>query len=75
MKLTRKIDKLGRLVLPSDFRSALDIERAEVTLTLEDDSITVRKKTPTCRLCGSAEELNGDFKICRSCIEKIKRVG
>lgn len=72
--VSRKIDKLGRIVLPMDFRKILGLEgEAEVVLGINDNSITVRKSDASCRLCGSIIEVSKKLGICSECIRKIKR--
>lgn len=69
----RKIDKLGRIVLPMDFRKALGLEgEAEVVLGINGNTITVRGVDTACKLCGSAEKVSKHLKICSECITRIK---
>ena len=69
----RKIDKLGRIVLPMDFRRALGLEgEVEVVIGVSGNIITVKSAENTCRLCGSAENVFKRLKICSECIAKIK---
>lgn len=71
--IARKIDKLGRIVLPMDFRKALGLEgEAEVVLGINGNTITVRGVDTTCRLCGSAEKVSKHLRICSQCVEKIR---
>ena len=69
----RKIDKLGRIVLPMDFRKALGLEgEAGVVLEISGDTITVRGADASCRLCGSLNNVSESLKICSHCVRKIK---
>ena len=69
----RKIDKLGRIVLPMYFRKALGLEgEAAVILGISGNTITVRGVDSACRLCGSARNVSEKFGVCRECINKIK---
>lgn len=71
--VARRIDKLGRIVLPMDFRKALDLEgEAEVLLSIRGNAITVKGAKCACRLCGSEKPLSKHLKICQDCIVKIK---
>lgn len=71
--VARKIDKLGRIVLPMDFRKALGLEgEAEVVIGVIGNTITVKGAESTCRLCGSAQNVSKQLKICSGCIAKIK---
>lgn len=70
----RKIDRLGRIVLPMDFRKALGLEgEAEVMLGISGDTITVRGIDTACRLCGSKSEVL-ELKVCSSCVRRIKNI-
>ena len=71
--VSRKIDKLGRIVLPMDFRKALGLEgEAEVVIGINGNTITVRGIDAACRLCGSVEQVSKHLKVCSKCIAKIK---
>lgn len=72
-QVTRKIDKLGRIVLPMDFRKALGLE-GEITVVIgvDENAITVKGAKNVCRLCGSEKAVFAHLKICLECIEKIR---
>lgn len=73
--IVRKIDELGRLVLPKEYRTILGIQRTDpVEIHLVQDAIIVRKYEPACTLCGSREALrqvNGKT-ICAQCVRDIR---
>ncbi|HPD89015.1 MAG TPA: AbrB/MazE/SpoVT family DNA-binding domain-containing protein [Oscillospiraceae bacterium] len=72
--IVRKLDQLGRVVLPMELRRTLDIsEGTPFEISVEDDAIILHKYKPGCCLCGSADELLhiGERLICKSCAEKI----
>ena len=72
--IIRKVDDLGRIVLPSELRRMLDIaERDELEIYMENDQIILRKYEPACLFCGSDRKLvshNGK-NVCRNCIRKL----
>ena len=72
--IVRKVDELGRVVLPIELRRTLEIEEHDsLEIALEDDRIILRKYQPTCIFCFAAENLI-DYRskrICRSCLEAI----
>ena len=71
--VARRIDKLGRIVLPMDLRKAVGLEgEAEVVIGVCGNSITVCGTQARCRLCGAAQDLSHPLGICSSCIAKIK---
>lgn len=44
IKIIRKVDKLGRIVIPKDVRSTLSIKDGDdIEITLENNSIVIRK--------------------------------
>ena len=69
----RKIDKLGRIVIPMEYRkkAGLDIDD-EASITEENGRIIIERKTPSCKICGSEENLNFKFSLCQKCIDEIK---
>jgi len=47
--IIRKVDELGRIVLPIELRRMLDIaERDELEIYMENDRIILQKYEPTC---------------------------
>ncbi len=72
MDIQRKIDRLGRIVLPMDFRKALGLEgEAEVVIGLCGDTITVKGKETFCKLCGTRVAIS-ELKVCGDCIGRIR---
>lgn len=72
--IVRKVDQLGRIVLPIELRRTLKIDiRDPLEIFVEGESILLKKYEPACILCGESEglvEYKGK-KVCRKCIEKI----
>ena len=71
---TRKIDELGRIVLPIEIRKNLDIkERDSLEISLKDDGIFIKKEGTFCILCNSIKNLEvfNEKNICKSCIDKL----
>lgn len=73
--IIRKVDELGRIVLPIEMRRTLDIaERDELEIFVENDRIVLQKYEPSCVFCTSSRGLV-DFhgkNICKNCLEKLK---
>lgn len=72
--IIRRVDELGRVVLPIEIRRILDIEeRDPLEIILEEDRIVLRKLQPTCIFCGAEEDLQEyrSKRICRACLESI----
>ena len=56
--IIRKVDELGRIVLPIELRRTLDIaERDELEIFMENDRIVLQKFEPACLFCGSSRSL------------------
>ena len=75
--VVRKIDNTGRLVLPRELRSLLDIqERDNIEIFIDGDKIVLQKYQPACMFCNQMDDVvyfNGK-RVCASCIEKIKQL-
>lgn len=73
--IVRKIDELGRIVLPIEMRNRLEIgPGVGVEIFFENSSIVLRKYAPTCVFCGETEgliEFKGR-KICRHCVDALE---
>ena len=72
--IVRRVDELGRVVIPKEMRKSLAIENGdEVEIILTGDSVSVRKYEPFCVLCTGKSELSEfeDKFICRKCRERI----
>ena len=52
--IVRKVDELGRIVLPKELRSTLNIqEKDPLEIFVEDSDIILRKYQPACIFCNS----------------------
>lgn len=74
--IIRKVDDLGRIVIPIELRRTLDIsERDDVEIFTENGQIILQKYEPTCVFCGSSHGLlNYKGKnVCNSCIRNMNK--
>ena len=74
--IVRKVDELGRIVLPIELRRTLDIvEKDAIEIYVEGASIILKKYEPTCIFCGDAKNvINYKGKnICSSCLKELKK--
>ena len=73
--IVRKVDELGRIVLPIEVRRKFDIEEKDsLEIYTDNDCIVLKKYEPSCIFCGNSEEVfdfNGKI-LCSECAEKIK---
>lgn len=73
--IVRKIDELGRIVLPIETRRQLDLESKDgVEIFVDEDRIILKKYQPCCVFCGDGDDivLFRDKKICRRCLDALK---
>lgn len=74
--IVRKVDELGRIVLPIEIRNTLGINTKDpLEIYIEGDTILLRKYQEKCIFCGSDHSLEKyrDKKICVSCLADLKR--
>lgn len=72
--IVRKVDELGRIVLPIELRRTLDIaERDSLEIYVDGSSIVLRKYQPACVFCDDAKNVIS-FKgknVCPNCIKML----
>ena len=72
--IVRKIDDLGRIVLPIEQRRILEIgDRDSLEIFIEENMLILKKYQPACIFCGNAKDVM-TFKgrnICPNCIHEI----
>ncbi len=72
--IVRKVDDLGRIVLPKDLRKVLDIEeRDPLEIFVDGNYIMLQKYEPCCVFCGSAQQVS-NFKgknVCSVCVGEL----
>lgn len=75
--IVRKVDELGRIVLPVELRRTLDIaERDELEIYLDDDKVVLRKYEPSCIFCDSPRDLVSYHgrNVCMECIHNMSEI-
>lgn len=74
--IVRKMDELGRIVLPMEIRKVMDIkEKDAIEIFTDEDKIILQKYQPACIFCNQVENVlyfNGK-RICAACVEKLKQ--
>ena len=72
--IVRKIDDLGRMVIPIELRKTMDINKKDpMEIFVDNDRIVLKKYQPGCFLCGNLEdtiEYKGRI-ICKSCLKEL----
>lgn len=72
--MVRKIDDLGRIVLPMELRRQFGVSpRDALEIYTDDDKIILKKYEPACIFCGDASGIvNFEGRnICPNCAKKI----
>ena len=74
--IVRKVDELGRVVLPIELRRNLNIEEKDsLEIYVDGNSVILKKYEPDCIFCGNARDVI-NFKgknICPACLAEIKK--
>ncbi|MBE7017725.1 MAG: AbrB/MazE/SpoVT family DNA-binding domain-containing protein [Ruminococcaceae bacterium] len=74
--IIRKLDELGRIVLPIEIRRTFALaEKDAVEIFVEGDSIVLKKHQPNCIMCGESKNLI-EYKgklICKSCTKNLSK--
>ncbi|PPB10876.1 AbrB/MazE/SpoVT family DNA-binding domain-containing protein [Brevibacillus laterosporus] len=70
--IVRKIDDLGRIVLPKELRDSNGLPSGTpMEMFVDGDRIVLRKYEPGCVLCGSVQDLEmhkSGKLVCKSCL-------
>ena len=72
--LVRKVDELGRVVIPIELRNKFDIKvKDPIEIFVDSNTIVLKKYEPNCVFCGNTKELvsYNDKLVCEKCIEKL----
>lgn len=74
--IIRKVDELGRIVIPIELRRTLDVaERDDMEIFVEGNRIILQKYESSCLFCSATQGLV-TFKgknICSNCVRSISR--
>lgn len=74
----RKIDELGRLVIPIEIRRKFDLDHPNATVEffLESDGILLKKYSQKCLFCDSSKDVVdfGKKRVCKECVKKLNEM-
>ena len=73
--IVRRIDELGRIVLPIELRRTLDIaEKDAVEIYVDGNSIVLKKHQPTCIFCNDSKYVTTykDKNVCAKCLKELQ---
>lgn len=75
--IERKLDGLGRIVIPKEIRNELNFkENQPLNINLIDNAVIITKSKKRCLFCDKSKELKeyNDFFICTECIGNISNI-
>jgi len=76
--IVRRIDDLGRVVLPKELRRTFHLRDNVDSLEIfvEENMIILKKYEPSCVFCDSASDVRefNRYNICQDCLKKLKEL-
>ena len=72
--IVRKLDQLGRLVIPKETRRAFNLNEGEpVEIFTDGDKIIIKKYNPGCQCCGDMKDVKEykGIRICKKCLNEL----
>ena len=75
--IIRKLDELGRVVIPIELRNKFNIsEKDPIEIYVDGANIILKKYENNCIFCGSSKKLTEykDKQICFNCLKKINNL-
>lgn len=75
--IIRRVDELGRVVIPIELRNKFGIfEKDPIEIFVDGSTIVLKKYEPNCIFCSSPKKLvnYNDKLICSKCAEKINKL-
>lgn len=75
--IVRKVDELGRVVLPIELRRTLGIDKKDaLEIYVDDEHIILKKYEPACIFCDNAKDVQ-TYKgknICKECLAELRKL-
>ncbi len=74
--MTRKVDGLGRIVIPIELKRTMGIkENDTLEIYTDGNRIAMQKYQPGCMICNSMDGLvnQGNVCICQDCIKQLQK--
>lgn len=76
--MIRKVDELGRVVIPKEIRERLNIKnKDDVDVSIEKGSVIIKKlELDSCTFCGNNKKLvyYNNIPICNKCLKNISKL-
>ena len=75
--IVRKVDGLGRVVLPKELRRTLGVDMKDsMEIYVDGEQIILKKYQPACVFCGSSDgikQIKGK-NVCSKCIKELQEL-
>ena len=75
--MIRKVDDLGRIVIPIELRNEFGIaEKDPIEIFVEGNNIILKKNEPNCTFCGTLKNLikYQEKQICSNCLKELSEI-
>lgn len=75
--VVRRVDELGRIVIPKELRRTMGISELDpMEIYVANDAIVLTKFKPSCMFCGKQEEtaIFKDKVFCNNCIAELTKL-
>lgn len=76
--IVRRVDDLGRVVIPMELRRSLGIKvKDPLAIFVDGEKVVLARPEKSCAICGSTDvsdfvELKGRL-VCDTCVEELKK--
>ena len=73
--IVRKVDELGRIVIPKELRRTMGIRTGDpMEIYIDADNIILRKYAPGCAFCGSVNDIRyiHGTPVCNICAHNMQ---
>jgi len=75
--IVRKVDELGRVVIPIELRRTLGIDKKDaLEIYVDDEHIILKKYEPACIFCDNAKDvqIHKGKNICKECLAELRKL-
>ena len=72
--IVRKVDELGRIVIPIELRRTLNVaEKDALEIYVDGEQIILKKYEPACIFCDDARDITvyKGKNICKNCLDEL----
>jgi transcriptional pleiotropic regulator of transition state genes len=76
--IVRRLDRLGRIVIPKELRDTLALERhTQLAFAVDGDAMVLQRRELCCVFCGAGEHVipHRGKGICVECIREVREMG